>query len=122
MSRRTTFIVIAVIALAGAVIWRSRSQSAGIVVTAATVERVPLLQSQVTASGEVVASRYAEIGANIMGRLVSLTVKEGDVVTAGQVVARIDSVQAASAADAADASFGALEADAKAATTQVRTA
>ena len=63
--------------------------------TAATVERVPLLQSQVTASGEIVASRYAEIGANVMGRLVSLSVKEGDTVKAGQVVARIDSVQAA---------------------------
>jgi len=122
MSRRTTVIVIAVIAVAGAVIWRSRSQAAGIVVTVATVERVPLLQSQVTASGEVVASRYAEIGANIMGRLVSLTVKEGDIVTAGQVVARIDPVQAASTADAADASLGALEAEAKAATTQVRAA
>ena len=122
MRRRTTFIVIAVIALAGAVIWRSRSHSAGTVVTAATVERVPLLQSHVTASGEVVASRYAEIGANLMGRLVSLLVKEGDVVTAGQVVARIDPVQAASTADAADASLGALEADAKAAATQVRAA
>lgn len=122
MSRRTTFIVIAVIALAGAVIWRSRAQSAGIVVTATTVERVPMLQSQVTASGEVVASRFAEIGANIMGRLVSLTVKEGDAVTAGQVMARIDPVQAASTADAADASLGALEADAKAAATQVRAA
>jgi len=122
MSRRTTFIVIAVIALAGAVIWRSRAQSAGIVVTATTVERVPMLQSQVTASGEVVASRFAEIGANIMGRLVSLTVKEGDAVTAGQVMARIDPVQAASAADAADASLGALEAEAKAAATQVRAA
>jgi len=120
MSRRTTVIVIAVIAVAGAVIWRS--QAAGIVVTVATVERVPLLQSQVTASGEVVASRYAEIGANIMGRLVSLTVKEGEIVTAGQVVARIDPVQAASTADAADASLGALEAEAKAATTQVRAA
>jgi len=122
MSRRTTVIVIAVIAVAGAVIWRSRSQAAGIAVTVATVERVPLLQSQVTASGEVVASRYAEIGANIMGRLVSLTVKEGEIVTAGQVVARIDPVQAASTADAADASLGALEAEAKAATTQVRAA
>jgi HlyD family secretion protein len=122
MSRRTTLIVIAVIALAGALIWRSRAQSAGIVVTAAIAERVPLLQSQVTASGEVVASRYAEIGANIMGRLVSLMVKEGDVVAAGQVVARIDSVQAESTADAADASLGALEAEAKAAATQVRAA
>lgn len=107
---------------AGVAGWRARSASAGVVVTAATVERVPLLQSQVTASGEIVASRYAEIGANVMGRLVSLTVKEGDAVKAGQVVARIDSVQAAATASGAQASLSALEADAKAAATQVRAA
>ena len=122
MNRRTIFIISIIVALAAGLAWRSRSQSGGVVVTAATVERVPLLQSQVTASGEIVASRYAEIGANVMGRLVSLSVKEGDSVRAGQVLARIDPVQAASAADAAEASLGALDAEAQAATTQGRAA
>ena len=122
MSRRTIVIVIGVMALAGALVWRSRSQSTAVMGPAASVERVPLLQSQVTASGEIVASRYAEIGASVMGRLVSLTVKEGDLVKTGQIVARIDPVQAASTADAAEASLGALDADAKAALTQVRAA
>ena len=122
MNRRTILIVGVIVALVAVVIWRSRSHSGGLVVTAAIVERVPLLQSQVTASGEIVASRYAEIGANVMGRLVSLSVKEGDSVRAGQVLARIDPVQAASAADAAEASLGALDADAQAATTQGRAA
>ena len=49
-------------------------------------------------------------------------VKEGDAVKAGQVLARIDPVQASSSADAAAASVGALEADARAAATQVRAA
>ena len=75
-----------------------------------------------TASGEIVAARYADIGSAVMGRLVDLPVKEGDVVRTGQVVARIDPVQAASSAAAADASLGAIEADARAATTQVRAA
>jgi HlyD family secretion protein len=122
-SRRTTLFIIALSILAAGVAgWRSRAGAAGIAVTTAVVERVPLLQSQVTASGEIVASRYAEIGANVMGRLVALSVKEGDAVKAGQVVARIDSVQAAATATGAEASLSALEADARAATTQVRAA
>lgn len=122
MSRRTTLIVVAVLCLAAVAVWRTRTSGSGVPVTTATVERLPLLQSQVTASGEIVASRFAEIGANVMGRLVSLSVKEGDAVTAGQVVARIDSVQAAATATGAEASVSALEADARAATTRVRAA
>jgi HlyD family secretion protein len=122
MTRRTTLIAVVVLGLAAAAGWRAQSAATGTLVTMATVERVPRLQSQVTASGEIVASRYAEIGANVMGRLVSLSVKEGDRVTAGQVLARIDPVQAAAAADAADASLSALESDARAATIQVRAA
>ena len=103
MRRRTLLVAVVILALAATAAWRARSSSRAVLVTTAAAERVPLLQSQVTASGEIVASRYAEIGANVMGRLVSLTVKEGDAVRAGQVVARIDPVQAASTADAADA-------------------
>lgn len=122
MRPRTAIIVVVVLGLGAAASWRVRAGATGVVVTTATVERVPLLQSQVTASGEIVASRYAEIGANVMGRLVALMVKEGDVVRAGQVVARIDPAQAASTVDAADASLGAQEAEAGAAATQVRAA
>jgi len=123
LTRRTTLLVIAAAIVAAAVIgWRARAASAGTEVTSVVVERVPLLQSQVTASGEIVASQYADIGANVMGRLVSLSVREGDAVKAGQVVARIDSVQAAATASGAAASLAALEADARAATTQVRAA
>ncbi len=88
----------------------------------ATVTRVASLQSFVTASGEIVATRYADIGSSAMGRLVGLSVKEGDRVKAGQVLARIDRVQAASSAAAAAASLGALEADARGAADQARSA
>jgi HlyD family secretion protein len=120
MNRRTLIIAVLVLSLATVVAWRARAASAGVAVTTAAVERVPLLQSQVTASGEIVASRYAEIGANAMGRIVSLAVKEGDQVTEGQVLARIDPVQAASTAEAANASLSALAAEAQAAATQVK--
>ncbi|MEP7116851.1 MAG: biotin/lipoyl-binding protein, partial [Acidobacteriota bacterium] len=88
----------------------------------AVVTRTASLQSFVTASGEVVATRYADIGSSAMGRLVGLAVKEGDRVTAGQVLARIDRVQAASSAAAATAGVNALEADARGAAAQTRSA
>ena len=88
----------------------------------AAVGRTASLQSFVTASGEIVATRYADIGSSAMGRLVGLSVKEGDRVKAGQVLARIDRVQAASSAAAAAAGLGALEADARGLADQGRAA
>ena len=64
------------------------------------VARRAVFRSTVTASGEIVAERYADIGSSTMGKLVSLPVKEGDRVRRGQVVARIDAVPAESDADA----------------------
>jgi HlyD family secretion protein len=86
------------------------------------VSRIERLASFVTASGEIVPHRFANVGANVMGRLVELRVREGDRVEAGQVLARIDPVQAASAVDAAAEARLALEADARGAADQVRTA
>ena len=88
----------------------------------AVVGRTTSLQSFVTASGEIVATRDANIGSSAMGRLVGLNVKEGDRVKAGQVLARIDRVQAASSAAAASAGLGALEADARGLSDQARAA
>ena len=114
--------VVVVAVLGGAAVVAMRSGNSGLEVEKTEVARVDALRSFVTASGEIVATKYADIGSAVMGRLVELTVKEGDAVKAGQVLARIDPVQAASSADAAAASVGALEADAKAAATQVRAA
>jgi len=75
------------------------------------VEKRPVFRSTVTASGEIVAERYADIGSSVMGKLVSLPVKEGDRVRRGQVVARIDSVPASSDRDAAVALVRAVDAD-----------
>jgi HlyD family secretion protein len=91
-------------------------------VDVAVVGRTASLQSFVTASGEIVATRYADIGSSTMGRLVGLSVREGDRVKAGQVLARIDRVQAASSAAAAVAGLGALEADARGLAAQARAA
>jgi len=78
--------------------------------------------STVTASGEIVATRYADIGSSVMGTIVSLPVREGDAVEAGQVLARIDPVQAESDAAGATAQVRALEAEETAAAGQARVA
>jgi HlyD family secretion protein len=75
------------------------------------VERRAVFRSTVTASGEIVAERFADMGSSVMGKLVSLPVREGDRVRKGQVVARIDSVPASSERDAAAALVSAVEAD-----------
>jgi len=48
------------------------------------------LISVVTASGEVRPKRYVNIGANVSGRIVQISVKEGDTVKKGQVLVRIE--------------------------------
>jgi HlyD family secretion protein len=75
------------------------------------VERRAVFRSTATASGEIVAERYADVGSSVMGRLVSLPVREGHRVRRGQVVARIDAVPAASQRDAAQALVRAAEAE-----------
>lgn len=122
MRSRVIIGVVVLAAVAGVAAVAMRSGSSGLPVETAKVTRVDSLQAFVTASGEIVATRYADIGSAVMGRLVELAVKEGDAVRAGQVLARIDPVQASSSAAAAAASVGALEADSRGAATQVRAA
>jgi HlyD family secretion protein len=108
-----------VIAAAGWWVMR-RSGNDGTLAEVSTVTRTRTLQSFVTASGEIVATRFADIGSASMGRLVSLNVREGDKVRAGQLLARIDPVQAATAADSARAALKALESEAQGAVNQIR--
>jgi HlyD family secretion protein len=98
------------VALAAALLPACRGGGA-VEVDVARVERRAVFRSTVTASGEIVAERYAEVGSSVMGKLVSLPVREGDRVRKGQVVARIDSVPASSERDAAAALVRAVEAD-----------
>jgi HlyD family secretion protein len=52
------------------------------------------LTSLVTASGEIKPRNYVNIGANVMGRIIDIAVREGDRVQKNQVLARLESVQA----------------------------
>jgi HlyD family secretion protein len=72
------------------------------------------LASVVTASGEVKPRNYINIGAEFAGQLTEILVKEGDNVSKGQLVARIDEAQSAADVMAQKAALSASEADAAA--------
>lgn len=63
------------------------------------------LTSLVTASGEIKPRNYVNIGANVMGRIVDINVKEGERVQRNQVLARLESVQAQADVQAQQASL-----------------
>ena len=114
MKRRTVGLIAAAsIVIAGAVFVVGRN-GGGLDVETQPASRKASFRSTVTASGQIVAQRYADIGSSVMGRLVELRVKEGEAVEAGQVVARIDAIQAAASATAANARVKAVEADLRA--------
>ena len=110
----------AVVVLGGATLFVARRGPARVTVDVGAVTRQARFRSTVTASGEIVATRYADIGSSVMGKIVSLPVAEGDRVKAGQMLARIDPVQAQSGASGAAAQVGALEAEERGAAEQIR--
>jgi HlyD family secretion protein len=120
---RTRWLVFSVLAMGAvtAVVLIQRGP-AGIAVDTVRATRQARFVSTVTASGEIVATRYADIGSSVMGKIVSLPVAEGERVRAGQVLARIDAVQAESDVSSAQAQVLALGATLQAARQQVQAA
>ncbi len=87
------------------------------------------LTSLVTASGEIKPRNYINIGSEAFGRLTAIYVKEGDRVKKGQVLARLDSIQAQAdvtaqkaAVNSASAESAAAEAAEQATDESIRTA
>jgi HlyD family secretion protein len=68
----------------------------------------------VTASGEIKPKNYIDIGADAIGDLTEILVKEGDHVHKGQLLAKIEDVQPTADVDAQKATLAAAEADASA--------
>ena len=110
---RKVLVAVVALALVGLAVFSGRPR--GTVVETTTVIGREVLRAYVTASGEIVAKRYADIGASVMGRVISLNVKEGDRVRTGQVLARLDPVRATAELDAAQSAVRALNADLRAA-------
>jgi HlyD family secretion protein len=122
--KRRAWLVLALFVVVAAAGWAvvARRNGQATLVDVGRAARRDVFRSYVTASGEIVATRFADIGSSVMGRVVALTVAEGDRVHAGQVLARIDPVQARSDSEAAAEQVKALESEEQAARRQVQSA
>ena len=80
------------------------------------------LTSLVTASGEIKPKNYINIGANAIGLLTKILVKEGDRVSKGQLVARVENIQPEAQVASQKAQVSSAEADSNAAEAGLKTA
>ena len=113
MKKRTKIIIgIVVLLLIAAVTVasiRTRGKE-GTPVTFGKVERTDIT-SKVSANGRIDAQRKVDLSANVMGQIVNLAVREGDVVKKGDFLLQIDQKQLAATAQGAEASMNALFSD-----------
>ena len=113
MKRRTKIIIalLVILAIAGIAYASIRGKSKeGTPVTFGKVERTDLT-SKVSANGRIDAKRKVDLSANVMGQIVNLAVREGDVVQKGDFLLQIDQKQLAASAEGAAASMRALFSD-----------
>jgi HlyD family secretion protein len=121
MKKRTRIIVVVVVVLLIAGIVGASIASKGkegTPVTFGKVERLDLT-SKVTANGQIDAQRKVDLSANVMGQIVNLAVREGDIVKKGDFLLQIDQKQLAASARGAEASMQALFSDREAARAQL---
>ncbi|MBC7927800.1 MAG: efflux RND transporter periplasmic adaptor subunit [Bryobacteraceae bacterium] len=105
--------VVVVLLAAGGVLFGLQYNQRGVVtVQTGKVVRQDLA-SVVTASGEIKPRNYINLGANTLGaaRITQILVVEGDKVRKGQVVARLESVQAEADVAAQRAAVGSIQAE-----------
>ena len=113
MRRRTKIIIgIVVLVIAGVLTagFASRRGKDITPVTFGKVERLDLT-SKVSANGQIDAQRKVDLSANVMGQIVNLAVREGDVVKKGDFLLQIDRKQLPASAEGAEASVRALFSD-----------
>ena len=103
-------VTLSAVALGGVIASVRLSQAAQVTVQTTIIARGDLT-SIVTASGEITPRTYTNLGANAQGLITDLLVKEGDRVRKGQILARIESVQANADVQAQKATVASAEAD-----------
>ena len=122
MKAKKIGIIVGIIVLALAIVGFSVTQTQKNVVAVQTGRVVVQdISSYVTASGEIKPLTYTNVGANAMGRIVRLLVKEGDHVKRGQVVAQLENVQSAADVAAMRAGLATNQTDAVAAEAALKT-
>ena len=103
--------LVVLLAIAGIVYASVRAnKKEGTPVAMAKVERTDIL-SKVSANGRIDAKRKVDLSAHVMGQIVNLAVREGDVVKKGDFLLQIDQKQLAASAEGAAASMRALFSD-----------
>src|SRR5262249_5682382 len=123
MKAKKIFIIVGIIILVGAIVGFTVNQTQKSVVTVQTGKVMKQdIVSQVTASGEIKPLTYVNVGANAMGRIVHLYVKEGDKVKKGQLLAQLENIQSAAGVESMRATLAASQTDAVAAEAALNTA
>ena len=102
-------IVVAGLLLVAAGVTLARSQDRAVEVRASEVTERELVAT-ITATGNVRARREVNISSDVMGRVIALTVEEGDEVDRGQVLLRLDPSQTQAAVSRARAALAQAEA------------
>jgi HlyD family secretion protein len=86
------------------------------------VERRALLESKVTANGEVRPIQFINLTSEVQGRVTEVFVKEGDVVRKGKPLLRVDPTQLANSTSMQEAALRAVQADVQNQTAAMNTA
>jgi HlyD family secretion protein len=116
-------IIAGVIVALGAIVGFTVNQSQKNVVTVQTGKVMKQdIASLVTASGEIKPINFVNVGANAMGRITRLFVKEGEHVKKGQVLAQLENVQSAADVAQMKATLASSQTDAVAADAALKTA
>ena len=102
-------ILVAIVASIVASVYARRSDAPE--VQTAKVEKRNLLESKVTANGEVRPIQLINLTAEVSGRVTDLYVKEGDLVKKGQKIVRLDPTQQESSVSIQEAGLRAAQAD-----------
>ena len=114
----TAVVLLAVII--GATVFATRKDVAE--VTVVEVKTRPALKSTVTAPGEIRPVQYINLTSEVQGRIVEIFVKEGDPVTQGQQVVKLDPTQLQSSTEAQLAAYQAALSDSEAQRSQITAA
>ncbi len=123
MNAKKIAIIVGVVILLGAIVGFTVNQTQKNVVSVQTGKVVKEdIASVVTASGEIKPKNYVNVGANAMGQITHLFVKEGERVKKGQLLAQLENVQSAADVDQMKATLASSETDALAADAALKTA
>jgi HlyD family secretion protein len=113
MRRRTKIIIGIVVLVIAGVLTAGFASRRGKDITPVTYGKVLRqdLTSKVSANGRIDAKRKVDLSANVMGQVVNLAVREGDVVKKDDFLLQIDQKQLAATARSADAALQAVFSD-----------